>query len=209
MLVLLVAIIASAVSLARLTDARQTLLDDIGPAVRANQSLEVALLNQETGIRGYALTRDAEFLTPYRDSFADEAAAMAVLRGYFTGRPEEAQVDELARAVEAWRSGYAEPVVAATDGAPGSGPDHRQDVVRQRSGCLQGDLTRVLDGQRVDARDRLNSAADALRWVGIAIALVIAAFLAAAAWGLRRGVLDPLADARRPGARRGVGRRAP
>ena len=146
-LILLVAILASAVSLSRLTDARQTLLDDIGPAVRANQSLEVALLNQETSIRGYALTRAPDFLTPYRDSFADEAAAMAMLRGYFAGRPEEAQVDELARAVEAWRSGYAEPVVAAAGGAPAPDPTTGKALF-DRVRVLQGDLTRVLDVQR-------------------------------------------------------------
>ena len=39
-LLLVVAIIAGAVSLMRLTEARETLLDGIGPAVRANQSLE-------------------------------------------------------------------------------------------------------------------------------------------------------------------------
>ncbi|MDT0350732.1 sensor histidine kinase [Pseudonocardia charpentierae] len=192
-LIMLVAILASSVSLGRLTNARQTLLDDIGPAVRANQSLEVALLNQETSIRGYALTRAPDFLTPYRDSISDEAAAMATLRGYFAGRPEEAQVDELGRAVEAWRSGYAEPVAAATDVAPAPDPTTGKALF-DRVRVLQGDLTRVLDGQRVEARDQLNDAADALRWVGIAIALVIVAFLAAAAWGLRRGVLDPLAE---------------
>ena len=191
-LIMIVAIVASSVSLSRLTDARQTLLDDIGPAVRANQSLEVALLNQETGIRGYALTGGPDFLTPYRASIPDEAAALAVLRDYFAGRPEEAQVDELGQAVEAWRSGYAEPVAAATDSAPAPDPNIGKALF-DRTRVLQGDLTAVLDAERLEARDQLNSAADALRWVGIAIAVVIAAFLAAAAWGLRRGVLDPIA----------------
>ena len=207
-LILLVAILASAVSLSRLTDARQTLLDDIGPAVRANQSLEVALLNQETSIRGYALTRAPDFLTPYRDSFADEAAAMAMLRGYFAGRPEEAQVGELTRAVEAWRSGYAEPVAAAAGGAPAPDPTTGKALF-DRVRVLQDDLTRVLDVQRVEARDRLNECGrrPALgrdrdrpgdrrlprgRGVGSA----------------PRGPRSAR-RARRPGARRGLGRRAP
>jgi len=191
-LVLLVAIIAGSVSLSRLTEARETLLDGVGPAVRANQSLEVALLNQETGVRGYALTRNAEFLAPYRDSLADEAAALATLRGYFGDRPEVAQVDELERAVQAWRSGYAEPVVSMVDGSVAPDPTIGKalfDAIR----LPQTSLATALDAERVAARDRLNAAADALRWVGISIAVVIAAFLAAAGWGLRRGVLQPVA----------------
>jgi signal transduction histidine kinase len=191
-LILLVAIIAGSVSLSRLTGAREALLDDIGPAVRANQSLEVALLNEETGIRGYALTGNAEFLTPYRDSLADEAAALATLRDYFGDRPEVAQVDDLGRAMQAWRSGYAEPLVATAGGSTVPDPTIGKtlfDAVR----VPQGNLSAVLDAERLDARERLNSAADALRWVGLSIAVVIAAFLAAAAWGLRRGVLEPIA----------------
>ena len=115
-LILLVAIVAGGVSLSRLTEARETLLDGIGPAVRANQSLEVALLNQETGIRGFALTGNAEFLTPYRNGIAEEAAALATLRVYLVGRPELAQVEEVERARQAWRSGYAEPVAATALG---------------------------------------------------------------------------------------------
>ena len=189
-LVLLVAIIAGSVSLTRLSEARQALLDEIGPAVRANQSLEIALLNQETGIRGYALTRNTEFLTPYRDSLADEAAAIAALRDYLSGRPEVAQVDEVERAVQGWRSGYAEPVIAGGSAVPDPTIGKTLfDAIR----VPQADLSAVLDTERVSARDRLNSAADALRWVGISIAVVIAAFLAAAGWGLRRGVLEPVA----------------
>ena len=44
-LVLLVAIIAGSVAISRPSEARQALLDEIGPAVRANQSLEIAILN--------------------------------------------------------------------------------------------------------------------------------------------------------------------
>jgi len=191
-LLLLVAFIAGAVSLTRLTAARETLLDGVGPAVRANQSLEVALLNEETGIRGYALTQNPEFLSPYREGLDDEAAALGVLREYLADRPEGAQVDEVARAVQAWRSGYAEPVAATAAGSVAPDPTIGKTLFDATRAPL-GRLTAVLDTERLTARNGLNSAADALRWVGIAIAVAIAAFLAAAAWGLRRGVLEPIA----------------
>jgi len=191
-LLLLVAFIAGAVSLTRLTAARETLLDGVGPAVRANQSLEVALLNEETGIRGYALTQNPEFLSPYREGLADEAAALGVLREYLADRPEGAEVDEVARAVQAWRSGYAEPVAATATGSVAPDPAIGKTLFDATRAPLDR-LTAVLDGERLAARDDLNNAADGLRWVGIAIAVAVAAFLAAAAYGLRRGVLEPIA----------------
>ncbi|HEX5812908.1 MAG TPA: ATP-binding protein, partial [Pseudonocardia sp.] len=176
----------------RLTEAREALLDQIGPAVRAAQNLEVALLNQETGIRGYALIGNAEFLVPYRDGLADETTALVVLRTYVGGRPEGAQLDDVERAAQAWRSGYAEPVIATGNGSVAPDPAIGKTLFDATRAPLDT-LSSVLDAERVAARNRLNSAADSLRWVGISIAVVIAAFLAAAAWGLRRGVLQPIA----------------
>ena len=59
-------------------------------------------------------------------------------------------------------------------------------VLRER------DLTAVVETERLAARERLTEAAEALRWVGLAIAAVMVLLLVAAAWGLRRGVLDPV-----------------
>jgi signal transduction histidine kinase len=190
-LLMIVAIASGGVMLSRLTEARTQLLDDVGPAVRANQDLEVAFLNQETGIRGYALTRREEFLQPYRDGLTGQEAALAVLREHLRGQAgTTAQADAVEAAVQVWRAGYAEPVIAG-----GNVPDPATgkalfDAVR----VPMGDLTATLEQERASARAGLNDAADSLRWVGIGIAVVMVAFLVAAAWGLRRGVLDPVAE---------------
>ena len=191
-LLMILVILLGAFMLGRLTNARTALLDDVGPAVRANQNLAVAVLNQETGVRGYALTRDASFLAPYRDGLAAETAALVLLREHLSGQAEVAQVDAVERAAQAWRSGYAEPVAAAGPGAP------VPDAVTGKAlfdglRAPMNQLTAVLDVERTAARDQLNDAAAALRWVGIGIAVVMGVFLAVAAWGLRRGVLDPVA----------------
>jgi hypothetical protein len=191
-LLMIVAIIAGAVSLTRLTDARTQLLDRSGPAVLAAQNLQLALLNEETSIRGYALSGRQEFLDPYRQGLVDESAAIGVLRSNTGLGTAAAQVDAVETAARAWRTGYAEPVAAAASGAA---PDLSAgkalfDGVRAPLGAL----TAALNTQRIEGRQRLNDAAAALRWVGIAVAVVMAAFLAAAAWGLRRGVLQPVAD---------------
>jgi signal transduction histidine kinase len=191
-LLMIVAIVAGGVMLGRLTEARTALLDEIGPSVLASQNLQVALLNQETSIRGYALSGRPEFLDPYRQGLADEATALGIVRSHADAAPGSgARADAVEAAARAWRTGYAERVAAA---APGTAPDPGAgkalfDGLRAPLDQLSG----VLNAERVEARQRLNDAAEALRWVGIAIAAVIAAFLAAAAWGLRRGVLVPIA----------------
>jgi signal transduction histidine kinase len=191
-LVMTVAIIIGAVTLGRLTEARTALLDDIGPAVRADQDLSLALVNQETGIRGFALTGDDSYLPPYREGVAAEAAALVVLRDHLAGQPDTAaDLDAVERAAQAWRTGYAELVIAAGTGAGAPAPAVGKtlfDGLRAPS----RDLRAVLDAERLQARDTLNNAAVSLRWVGIGIALVMAAFLGLTAWGLRRGVLEPI-----------------
>jgi signal transduction histidine kinase len=64
------------------------------------------------------------------------------------------------------------------------------DRVRGGGTALQA----ALDVQRMEGRDRLNSAAANLRGVGIVIAVVLASFLLAAGIGLRRKVLRPISE---------------
>jgi signal transduction histidine kinase len=189
-LLMLAAIVSGAFTLKRLDEARTQLLDEVGPAVRANQDLAVALLNQETGIRGYALTGRDEFLEPYRNGQKAETTALGVLRG----RPDvAARVEAVEAAAKAWRSGYAEPVIAARKGPRAPDPATGKalfDALRTPS----AELSATLDTERLAARAQLDDVAAALRWVGLGIAVVMVAFLAAAAWGLRRGVLDPVGE---------------
>ena len=191
-LLMVLVVVAGGLTLTRLNDARVQLLDQAGPASRAYQDLAVAQLNQETGVRGFALTGRDEYLGPYREGVAAEARALAVTRDYLRARwGDTSRADSVAAAAQAWRAGYAEPAIAAGGGAtldPATGKA-LFDALRAR----MGELNAVLEADRLDGRVRLNAAAAELRWVGLSIAAVLVVFLAVAAWGLRRGVLDPLA----------------
>ena len=48
-----------------LSDARVELTDRLSPAAIAAGDLTAAMLDQETGVRGYALSGDERFLEPY------------------------------------------------------------------------------------------------------------------------------------------------
>ncbi|MFG3044681.1 CHASE3 domain-containing protein [Streptomyces sp. NPDC048241] len=119
LLVLLGTVIGAAL-LNRTAQATDTLLEGVQPAQTEAYRLQSAMVNQETGIRGYAITADKRFLTPYIQGKKNEAESAARLRGLVADRPELR--DDLAaveRQAASWRLNYAEPLVASvTPGKP-------------------------------------------------------------------------------------------
>jgi signal transduction histidine kinase len=191
-LVAVTAVTLGGLALARLTDARTALLDVAGPSVVAAQELSGALVNQETGARGFGITGRDEFLDPYRMGVDAERTSVATLRALAaTGGFDRvaADVDAVEQAAASWRSGYAEPVLA------GRGPtaDLGRDLFERVRGAVKV-LQADVDVQRAAGRASLNAAASYLTLVGIAIAVLLAAFLVAATIGLRRSVLRPVSD---------------
>ena len=57
--------VASVVALAGLGDARVQLTDRLSPAAITAADLKASMIDQETGVRGYALSGDESFLDPY------------------------------------------------------------------------------------------------------------------------------------------------
>ncbi|MGV9677496.1 sensor histidine kinase [Nocardia sp. NPDC003482] len=83
------------------------------PASAEAYRLQSALIDQETGVRGYAISADPQFLQPYTDGRDLEQRAVARLRELLSGRPNLlADVDDIERAADQWRRGYAEPLTA-------------------------------------------------------------------------------------------------
>ncbi|ODU01029.1 MAG: hypothetical protein ABS81_21725 [Pseudonocardia sp. SCN 72-86] len=195
---LLLAIIAALVgslSLYRLNTARADLLEEIGPAVRTGQSLETALVDQETGVRGFQLSGREESLGPYVNGLAAERDATTTLRS-LTGRVAGLgdRLDRIETLVAAWHVGYADQAIAGVRaGRPADAvtPDDGRslfDPVRRTVDELQADL----EVQRLAARDRLDTAAGFVSAVGVAVAVLALLFLVATGIVLRRAVLHPI-----------------
>ena len=70
------AVVAGALALVSLRDARSQVVDVIDPAALQAQQLDNALVNQETGVRGYALSAQQSFLAPYTDGMTEERTAL-------------------------------------------------------------------------------------------------------------------------------------
>jgi len=189
-------LVAGLLALARLGDRRDLLADRIDPAQVAALRLSSALLNEETGVRGYVLGGDDAFLAPYRSGREEEAAAVRQLEAFARHDALSDVRADLAMIVadaETWRGQYAEPAIAAVgadaDPPPATaGRDRFQDV-RGALGRLQQDLA----GIRADAREALDATA---RFVVVLVGgggLLLVAVIAVAALTLRRVVLLPLA----------------
>ena len=154
------------------------------PARVAASQLLTALVNQETGLRGYALTHDASFLQPYRQGLIDEEAARSKLETYVPPTdPARLSLLTVDAAITAWRDQYAS---LRTEG-PGSGPDttiafgkELFDRVRATNAALDARLaSQVRAAQRQADRDRQ---------LVVIVLVVMAAAVVAAVVALQRAL---------------------
>jgi signal transduction histidine kinase len=147
----------------RQRDIRNDLLERIDPALVALGDLRAGLVDQESGVRGYALAGDPRFLEPYergQGAAADAAARLAELLGDSPLADEVRTVDEL---TETWRVEIAEPSIAATQqGAGIAATDEFQIEGRQRFDAIRAaidDVDRALTRERAMQVDDLDAAA--------------------------------------------------
>lgn len=184
------------------------LTDVRSPSLSTAFRLETALVNQETGIRGYGLTGIPGFLAPYRQGVADQKAYTRsleeLLDGDTAGLHDLASVQE---AVDRWQEDVAEPVAAAPAGTPSP-----QEAERLANGKAAFDEVRAalesqqerLRADRVQARADLQSTITLRNWVFGAIALLIVVLAALVFEAAPRYQQAPGAPGRRrPHHRRG------
>jgi signal transduction histidine kinase len=204
----LVGLLVSLVALHRLSQARDLVVDRVDPARVAAGELQTALLDEETGLRGYVLTGRESFLTPYRTGrAAQDRATRQLSQVALTG--DVAGLDRALLAIAAgaglWQAVYAQPAIAVVRR---DGPRSRRlpsanqgralfDAARAALATMDRDIART----RADGRRRLYRAAGAASVAALLAGalLVAAAFVASVT--LRRVVAMPLArlarDARR------------
>ena len=155
------------------------------PARLAANELMTSLVDQETGLRGYALTGDEQFLEPYREGLADEQEARAELERLVPpGDPARLALITVDAAITAWRDQYASLLTAGPIGEQGDSTIEfgRQlfERVRQTNADLDAELSLELsEASRAAERDR--------RLV-LAVLAVMAVVVAAAIVALRRAL---------------------
>ncbi|MFD8805307.1 ATP-binding protein [Streptomyces sp. NPDC059597] len=180
------------------------LVDVKSPALTVSIRLESALLNQETGIRGYGLTGRADFLAPYRQGLSQQKTSMKSLSVLLRGNTARLRdLKDVEDHIEKWQARIARPVVASPAGKPSpvaaqsaAGGKADFDAMR-RAMAAQQDRLRA---DRASSRAELAATMSLRNWIFAAISAVIVTLAVIVFEALRRGVTTPLeqigADAR-------------
>ena len=187
---------AAVLVLSRASSISGALLDRQMPAIAASESLANSLVNQETGVRGYGITGQRDFLAPYTDGLRQQRQAVARLHALLpSGSAGRRDVDAVLERAEVWQRRIARPVAAAPPGA-------RVAVAARRAGEGKTDFDAIRTGlarQQADLQARVNRTratlehVDAERDLVFALAGLVVLGLAVLVFaGLRRGVTGPL-----------------
>lgn len=173
------------------------------PASADARAVLTALVNQETGERGFLITGDRSFLGPYREARATLPGRLVELRRELRGHDDlQQQLGAVESAARHWhRVGPRRELAARRHGsqqlaeqlvAAGAGK-HAFERVRARVDTLQ----RSIDGQLVDAQEQADRAIATLRttYDWSAGFLILTVVLAAVV--MRRWLLGPVEALRR------------
>ncbi|HLY33495.1 MAG TPA: ATP-binding protein [Jatrophihabitantaceae bacterium] len=167
------------------------------PAIDRSRTLLVDLVDEETGLRGYALTGQAGFLQPYTRGRTDEQTDVARLRQLIKPRPTLGNdLDTMQRAVDTWHAQTAQPVLArVASGDPNvaatldaADDKARFDAVRNAS----NNLTQGIIGANRDARSLRAQAADILVAASVLTGVVVVAGSVLVWRSLHAWVLSPI-----------------
>ncbi|MFC3742845.1 sensor histidine kinase [Paractinoplanes deccanensis] len=189
-----VATVVGAEMLSRTTEVSNRLNDRIAPARTAVAELTAAVVGQETGVRGYVLSGEQQFLDPYAQGRGDETRLVAQLRGLLEGHSDAlADLDAVERRMASWRETAAEPLVRARRSdsynvALVTQSKEAFDDVREPLAGLDSKLAALRAEGRADLNDsrRLRNTA----FAGLVVALLV--LIASIAVLLRVVVLRPL-----------------
>ncbi|MEU4621801.1 ATP-binding protein [Actinoplanes sp. NPDC023801] len=171
--------VIAAIAAADANNAVDDVLDRGGPMRVAGQDLSTALVDQETGVRGYAITGKLRNLAPYENGIVAEQQRIAEIRSLLRPgdrqvRASLAQVEQLAAK---WRADVAEPILETvrTQGTQAAQQrieaiDTREfDRIRGAADTLHRDIRALRDASAAAAQ----SSSGNLVAVEIAAAIVI------------------------------------
>jgi signal transduction histidine kinase len=198
----------SLIALHRLSVARTAVVDRVDPARVLTATYLNALTNEETGIRGFALSGRPEFLLPFTQGSRAARTARRRLQAIADGGDVGQLADDLTDVgvrSTSWHLLYADPVVLSVR----RGGSRSQAVPQLQQGrALFEDVRSAFRGMdehlaaaRAEARGRLRRAARAAQWAVLFTGALVLAAAFVASSTLRRVVARPLAvlarDARR------------
>jgi signal transduction histidine kinase len=163
------------------------------------QKTKDAMLDQETGLRGYLITGDERFLEPYHRGGDAYTVAIRKVRDLTSDNPaQQSRLDELNELATRWRSGIAEREIVlmtkpetreAARAAEGSmAGKAAMDLIRAKVEEIEG-VERDLLAKRAAAQIQAFATAFTMTILGGAASLVIATLMGVL---LTRGIAVPI-----------------
>lgn len=173
-------------------------LNTIEPAQQATDELFNALLDQETGLRGYVLTQDPTFMKTYLEGRYDGQAALTTLRTLLADRPGLlTAVTSVEATLNEWQDKHAAPQLRAV--REQRSDDAREQVNSPRGGALfeatRDAIERLderLSRRRAEAARGLRVAQQRLEATVIAAAVAAVVLAIGVAWLLHRWISRPV-----------------
>ncbi|MFI7588092.1 ATP-binding protein [Spongisporangium articulatum] len=195
---LLIVVVGGGVRLVQTQRQQTYVIDDFYAALRSSQAYFINMLDTETAVRGYELTREESALDPMRKAGTPESANLVQV--VQASVPQETQLIAKARDMDLlgrrWYYGWAVPTVA-TIRAGGTLSDGRIDEGKAQFDEFRvayEDYITVARSQRAVANDQLRALTNKLFFAVLAEVL-IAAIAAFMLWRLlRRWVNKPMAE---------------
>jgi signal transduction histidine kinase len=178
-------------------DAVDAVFNQISPLRNDSQALLVALLDQETGVRGYAIDGSQASLMPYSAGYAQEKSLIADMQAHFGNHTNVADdVRDLQQRIDVWRTEVAEPVIntvgagqtAAALAQLNAAGTTRFDAVRVAMNTLQSDVLKLRDVAVANLKRSSSEMLDAL----VAAAAIVLLTALVLWWALRRLVTRPI-----------------
>jgi signal transduction histidine kinase len=192
--VLVAAIVVAALALSNLGGDRNRVVNTLDPAAFRGSQLYAAMVNQETGLRGYLLSGRRSFLDPYTAGVAQQQKQVKALQPLLVSLPRaHADLSTALHRIEYWRSTYAIPamaqVAAGRKPIPGIGKGKADfDAIRGPIGSFQA----YLSAQHRRAISQLQSSADVLDVTGIGCAVALILVVVALGMALRAAAIRPV-----------------
>src|SRR5439155_4465564 len=193
----LAASVIIALVLARSRTVSSRLNGTIQPAEAQAYLLQLSLLQQQSSVRGYVISREPGFLTPYTEGLATEHRAAAELR-QLVGRdqPMAADLTRVEQAAVQWRAQYAVPLInLAKSGAPSG----QATILLDGSEEAFSGLRALFDRQNLHLADqvtrgsaRLSRVRAVTNWTFIILLIAFLVAAGALAVVLNYAVLQPL-----------------
>ncbi|GAA2215381.1 sensor histidine kinase [Nonomuraea monospora] len=187
--------ITGTVMIDRTSSLSEQLTQRISPAAIEASQMQKALIDQETGVRGFLLAGREEFLQPYAQGLAAEQHSRAQVAAHIGDRPDLLrELNAISDKAAAWRRDYAEPMTAEKRD-DGTVPAARVEAGKQAFDEIRALLERQnsrLAQLRESSRAELSRAEQLRNWAFLAMLVLFPLAMGGMAVLLRNAVVRPL-----------------